>query len=162
MSLVCDLFSASLISSLILLCTATVIFGFGEFLDTRISTIESLPLIGFILVLNSAIFSILAVIFKNRLSRNDLFKLLLTVLIYGIFAVIFMISGWNEWRKAGKSGFTFYMLLIGIIFALLAIIPILVAIFYTKRIIINRLIIYLTQKVTLIILYFQILVAIVK
>jgi hypothetical protein len=138
MGSVCDLFSASLISSLFLLCAATFLFGIGEFSNTH-NTELALQLIGFILVLNSTIFAIITFIFKNRLLRNDLFKLLLTVLIYDLIAIIFMISGWNESRKAGYSfNWAFHFLFAGFILAILALVPIVIGIFYTKRILFNR------------------------
>jgi hypothetical protein len=89
--------------------------GFGEFSNTH-NTELALQLIGFILVLNSTIFAIITFIFKNRLLRNDLFKLLLTVLIYDLIAIIFMISGWNESKKAGYSfNWAFHFLFAGFI-----------------------------------------------
>ena len=59
---VCDTLSASLIASIVLLCCATFFFGLGEFADGKNYGILAirLNLIGFILVLNSAIFAILA------------------------------------------------------------------------------------------------------
>ena len=129
---VCDTLSASLIASIVLLCCATFFFGLGEFADGKNYGILAirLNLIGFILVLNSAIFAILAFIFRHSV---DLFKLLVTILIYDILAIIFMISGWNELRKR-TDDWTFYMRLIGFIFGILAIIPLLLAICYSKRI----------------------------
>ena len=129
---VCDTLSASLIASIVLLCFATLFFGIGEFADQKYYSVLAirLNLIGFILVLNSAIFAILAFIFRHSV---DLFKLLVTILIYDILAIIFMISGWNELRRR-TGDWTVYMRLIGFIFGILAIVPLLLAICYSKRI----------------------------
>ena len=135
---VCDTLSASLISSLVLLCASTFFYGIGEFGYAKGASILvlRLNLTGFLLVLNAAIFSILVFIFRSSV---DLFKLLVAILIYDVLAIIFMISGWNQLLNTQRtSSYTFYMLLVGFIFAIIALIPILLAICYSKRILFFR------------------------
>ena len=132
--MICDIFSSSLISSLVLIAAAVFFFGLGEFSNSLVSsnnvnygffevcsggrcsrrnTSLVLTLIGFLLLLHSAIFSLLTIIFKDRMPRNDLFKVILAVLIYDVFAIIFMITGWNELKNENNNhGWSFYMLII--------------------------------------------------
>ena len=154
-----DSFTLSLIVSLVLLCIATFFFGLGEFSNSLVKDnnqnsgyFEScsnnrcgknsngislaLTLIGFLLVVHSAIFSLLSIIFQHRIPRNDHFKILIAVLVYDILAVIFMIVGWNEFRLAtsyNSHGWSYYMLIVGFVIAIIALVAIIISLILCYR-----------------------------
>jgi hypothetical protein len=156
-----DNFTISLIVSLVILSLSTFFFGLGEFSNslmkngnTHIGYFESclnskcyknsfnnslaITLIGFLFSLHSALFSLLTIIFQNRLQRNDHFKLLIGVLIYNVISVIFMIIGWNELRLyinsvINKESWSYNMLIIGFSLNFLAFGPIIYSIVKSNR-----------------------------
>ena len=144
----------SLILTIIILSFALLFFGIGEFssnlvasdlpniyygyFQTCINNVCSanhfnisqlLATIGFILAIHSTIFSVLLFLIQKNLSREDVFKILLVVLVYNILAIIFMITGWNELKvwvtnQSTSPSWSYSLLISGFSFSIISLIPI--------------------------------------
>lgn len=153
-----QLVTISLVVTVVTLCVAVLLFGFGEFSSNlltgdvinygffevctmnicaknTLSISLMLTVIGFIFALHSVLFSITSLLLQNRIG-DDLFKFLLVVLVYNVLAITFMTAGWNELRlyfidtkTQDSTGWSYKLLISGFSFNVIAIVPIVFLIF---------------------------------